>query len=221
MASSTRNLPAHAQDGGERRSPPLLLTGFAAFGPHDTNPTAHLMARLNGTRGLVTAVLPVEYDAAATVLADRITRHRPAAVIAFGLAFSAEHILIERVALNLDDAPYPDNAGVSRNGSHIVPDGPVGYWSTLPVEALLAGLAAAGLPVAASSHAGGYVCNHLFYRTRHHIESLGLDLPMGFVHVPPLALDRLLQAAFIIVKTLQGQGTLPPNPFVGGPPPGA
>lgn len=44
----------------------------------------------------------------------------------------------------------------------------------------------AGLPVTFSDHAGGFICNHLFYRARHWIDSQGLDVPMGFVHLPPL-----------------------------------
>ena len=32
---------------------------------------------------------------------------------------------------------------------------------------------------------GAYLCNHLFYYARHWIETHRLDLPLGFIHVPP------------------------------------
>jgi pyroglutamyl-peptidase len=117
----------------------------------------------------------------------------------------------------------PDNAGMLRRGLRIVEDGPVGYWSTLPVDRLIEALGEAGLPVDASGHAGGYVCNHLFYGVRHALERRGRPLPMGFVHVPPLpeqiagepgrtglALSELERAAEIILWELgAGRGGTP------------
>jgi pyroglutamyl-peptidase len=196
----------------------LLVTGFGPFGPHDLNPTALLMARLNGTANVVTAVLPVEYGASVARFLELVDRHRPDAAIAFGLAWTADRILVERIALNLDEAERPDQAGVRRRGCRIAADGPVGYWSTLPVDRLITAVDAAGLPVAGSPHAGGYVCNHLFFGVRHRLETEGPVIPMGFVHVPPLPeqvagldgrsgleLDHLEQAARIILSEV-GEG---------------
>ena len=167
----------------------LLITGFGPFGPHDFNPTMALIQAL-AARGLdghqlTTAILPVEYERCADMFFELVESARPDAAVAFGLAFSIDRIHVERVALNLDEAPYPDNAGVSRRGERILQDGPVGYWSGLPVERLVAALIQAGIPAGASNSAGGFICNHLFYRVRHRLESEGRQLPMGFVHVPP------------------------------------
>lgn len=165
---------------------PILLTGFRPFDGHEVNPTALLMERLAGDQGVVTAVLPVEYDACGVAFADLVRAHEPVAALCFGLAFKTDYILIERVAWNRDECDKPDNAGVVREDAAIVPDGPTAYGCGIPVPLLLQTLARAGLPVTFSDHAGGFVCNHLFYRARHLIETEGLDLPMAFLHLPPL-----------------------------------
>jgi len=165
---------------------PILLTGFQPFGPHAVNPTSLLMERLAGAEGVVTAVLPVEYDVCGDAFAALVEEHEPAAVLSFGLAFRTESVLIERLAWNRDESEQADTAGVVREDAPIVEDGPTAYGIGIPVPLLLRTLAAAGLPVGLSDHAGGFVCNHLYYRARHVIETRGLDLPMAFLHVPPL-----------------------------------
>lgn len=201
---------------------PILLTGFQPFGPHDLNPTSLLMERLAGAEGVVAAVLPVEYDACGETFAALLEEHAPAAALSFGLAFRTESVLIERLAWNRDESEQADNAGVVREDAAIVEDGPTAYGTGIPVQLMLRTLAAAGLPVGMSDHAGGFVCNHLFYRARHLIESRGLDLPMAFLHVPPLPeqvagqsgrtglpLDRLELGVRVLVDVLRqglGQG---------------
>ena len=127
----------------------ILVTGFERFGPNDLNPSALLMDRLSGRDGVVAAVLPVEYGTSVARFEALLERHRPDAAIAFGLARCTDRIRLERVALNLDEAAAPDNAGVVRNGLRIAEDGPVGYWSSLPVDSMIAALdLLAGLPFA-------------------------------------------------------------------------
>ncbi|MBI1774903.1 MAG: pyrrolidone-carboxylate peptidase [Proteobacteria bacterium] len=197
--------------------PRILLTGFTPFLGYDVNPTQRLVEAVAGgairlTGAAVAARLlrtdyrlsEVDFDAA---LADV----RPDAIVAFGLAFSADEVRPERIAVNFDDG---EEAGLPV-ARRIAADGPVGYWSTLPVDAMLAALAGAGLPVKASNHAGGFICNHIFYYARHRIEREQLGLPMGFVHVPPLpeqlgdaperkglAIERLLEAARVILAVV-------------------
>jgi pyroglutamyl-peptidase len=194
----------------------ILVTGFERFGPNDLNPTALLMDRLAGKGGVTAVVLPVEYHTSVKRFEALLDEHRAEVAVAFGLARSCDQIRLERVALNLDEATVPDNAGVLRCGLRIAEDGPVGYWSTLPVDRLIKALTEAGLPAGPSGHAGGYVCNHLFYGVRHALECRGRPLPMGFVHVPPLpeqvssepgrtglGLDDLERAAHIILNELK------------------
>lgn len=158
----------------------ILVTGFRPFGGHAVNPTQGLMGRLEGVPGVAAAVLPVEWEGVETAFAGLVARHRPAAVLSFGLSAPADRIQVERFALNLDDAALPDASGEVRRGRPIAGEGPAAYRSGLPVEAMVDALAAAGIPAAASAHAGTYVCNHLFYVARHRFPAL----PAGFVHVP-------------------------------------
>ena len=84
------------------------------------------------------------------------------------------------------DARIPDNAGASPVDQPVVPDGPVGYFSTLPVKAMTAQLAADGVPGSVSQTAGTYVCNDVFYALQH-LLATDADLAGirgGFVHVP-------------------------------------
>lgn len=197
-------------------TPPILLTGFQPFAGDAVNPTALLMDRLAGEPGLVTAVLPVVYTECGERFAALLEEHEPMAALAFGMARRTDFLLIERIAWNRDESEAADNAGVVHEDQPIAQDGPTAYGSSIPVPLLLRALAGAGLPVSFSDHAGGFVCNHLFYAARHRIETSGLDVPMAFIHVPPLPeqvaeeptrrgmpLDRLVLAANAAVDTIR------------------
>ena len=94
------------------------------------------------------------------------------------------------MALNLDDGGMPDNAGVSRTGQRIVPDGPLEYQSTLPLVQMREALRQRGIPAVISNHAGTYVCNHVFYLARHEVERLGIGSLCGFIHIPQMSENR-------------------------------
>jgi len=70
--------------------------------------------------------------------------------------------------------------------SAIVPDGPVAYWSTLPVRAIVETLTGNMIPAYISYSAGTYVCNHVFYATSHFVAANKLPIKVGFIHVPYL-----------------------------------
>jgi pyroglutamyl-peptidase len=134
-------------------------------------------------------------------------------VIALGQADGRARITIERVALNADEASAIDNDDVP-GGSRIVEEGPVGYWSTLPVDELVDALREAGIPAAASRDAGGYLCNHAFYRLMHLVATERPHVRAGFVHVPILpeqapdqdvpsmSLGELERAALVMLDVL-------------------
>jgi pyroglutamyl-peptidase len=164
----------------------MLLTGFEPFGELETNPSQLVVERLadGGHHDLVAEVLPTEYAAAGARIRALIHQVHPGAVVCLGVAARAAAIRLERVALNLDDTQKPDNAGEAPAGRLIAPDGPVGYWSTLPLADMHAALQERDIPVQISNHAGTYICNHVFYAARHEIERLGGGVPCGFIHVP-------------------------------------
>lgn len=202
--------------------PRILISGFAPFLGHAVNPTTWLAERLHGVQvgeaAIVGVQLPVTFAGAVPTLLDAVEAHRPDAVVMFGLAYDSDVIRPERLALNLDDATAPDNDGIIRRNQPIDESGPMGYWSSLSLDAIIDDLEVAGLPVKTSRDAGGYICNHLFFGMRH----ARPDLPAGFIHVPPfpdglkpedrghrtgMTPDRLEAAARVILARV-GEGLL-------------
>jgi pyroglutamyl-peptidase len=166
--------------------PTILLTGFAPFGGEAVNPSWEAVARLDGElidgHRIVARCLPVEFGAALGALRAAIDETSPALVLCVGQSGGRAQLSIERVAINVDDARIPDNAGASPIDAPIVADGPAAYFATLPIKSMLAALREAGIPAEVSQTAGTYVCNHVFYGLMHALR----DTPVrgGFVHIP-------------------------------------
>jgi pyroglutamyl-peptidase len=166
----------------------ILLTGFEPFGGERVNPAQAVATALHGEtlggHGVVGATLPCEFGASLAALAQAIERCRPALVLALGQAAGRADLSLERIAINVDDARLPDNAGASPSDVPVVPGGPAAYFSTLPIKAIVAALRAAGTPASVSQSAGTYVCNHLFYGLQHRLA--GTSVRSGFMHLPLL-----------------------------------
>jgi pyroglutamyl-peptidase len=159
----------------------ILLTGFEPFGNATSNPSGEIVKQISGDN-IVTAILPVAYAQSADRLLSLIEQHKPDVVICLGQAEGRTAITPERVAINLDDARLADNEGVLRNDVKILQDGPDAYFSTLPVNDIVAAINAQGIPAAVSLSAGAFLCNHVFYVAQNKfVES---DVRSGFVHVP-------------------------------------
>ena len=196
----------------------ILLTGFEPFGGETTNPSwtaareAAALLRAEGHE--VAAVeLPCVFGDAVAVLQAALAEHRPALVVCAGQAGGRARISLERIAINCDDARIPDNAGNAPVDEPVVPGGPAGYFSTLPVKAALEALGAAGIPAEVSQTAGTYVCNHVFYGLMHALR-LTPGTRGGFVHVPfgpdqvppgsglaSLPLEQMTEALAVVVRT--------------------
>lgn len=166
----------------------LLLTGFAPFGGEELNPSWEAVRRLDGERlgdlPVVAAQLPTAFGAALRVLDELLDRHRPTLVVAVGQAGGRAELSLERIAINVDDARIPDNAGRQPIDEPVVPGGPAAYFSTLPIKAMVHALRAAGFPAAVSQTAGTFVCNHVFYGLQHRLQGTGVR--GGFIHIPYL-----------------------------------
>lgn len=165
----------------------ILLTGFEPFGGETVNPTAGIVGRLHGTRigghEVVGVVLPCVFGDAVARLQTALRRTAPRLVICLGQAGGRAEITPERVAINVDDARIPDNAGRQPVDVPVVPGGPAAYWSTLPVKAIVAALRKQGIPAAVSQTAGTFVCNHVFYALMHMLRRRRA-VRAGFIHVP-------------------------------------
>jgi pyroglutamyl-peptidase len=164
----------------------ILLTGFEPFGGDTVNPTVQIVGRLHGTRlagcEVVGVVLPCVFGEAVVRLRSALRRTAPRLVICLGQAGGRAEITPERVAINVDDARIPDNAGRQPVDVPVVRGGPAAYWSTLPVKAIVAALRKQGIPAAVSQTAGTFVCNHVFYALMHALRRRSVRA--GFIHVP-------------------------------------
>ena len=104
--------------------------------------------------------------------------------MALGQAGGRTDLSLERIAINVDDARIPDNAGAAPTDEPVVAEGPAAYFSTLPIKAMVAALRAQGIPASVSQSAGTFVCNHLFYALQHRLAGGGVR--SGFMHLPLL-----------------------------------
>lgn len=167
----------------------VLLTAFDPFGGETLNPAQEAVhavcagPAIDGVE-LRSVVLPVVFGTAVEALHAAVAEHEPDLVLCFGEAGGRSAVTPERFAVNLNDAPMPDNSGSQPVDEVIVVDGPVAYTSSLPVAQLVDALHAAGIPAAKSSTAGNYVCNNVFYGLMHLIATQRPALRGGFVHVP-------------------------------------
>lgn len=164
----------------------ILLTGFEPFHTATVNPTKEVVLALEAENinGLTTAVLPVEFGRSWKVLETLIKEQQPDYVIALGQAEGRSQITPEQIAINLDDARIPDNAGNQPSNQKIIADGEDGLFTTLPALEIVELLRNSNIPAAVSLSAGTFVCNHVFYQLQHHLKNS--KVRSGFIHVPLL-----------------------------------
>lgn len=171
--------------------PEILITGFKPFPGAPENPTERLIELIEkqglGVEGVeVTAlVLPAEYHFVEYQLADLFDVHKPDIALHFGLSQAARGFTLEKYAHNQLNTGRVDGAGIAPNKSVIDAQGPQRITSGLPLGEIERALKAESLPVALSENAGGYVCNHVFYRARQ-LATQGKCQMSGFIHVPLL-----------------------------------
>ena len=175
----------------------ILLTGFEPFGGSHINPSIEACKLLdtkeyNGCQVKVVEI-PLRFDEIRPSIIKAVEETKPSAVICTGQAGGATTINLERVAINIADARIAYNCGKKPTDEPIAEDGPVAYFSTLPLRKMQKYLEEAKIPVKVSNSAGTFGCNHIFYEIRHYFESKGLETPAGFIHVPSLpeqAIDK-------------------------------
>ena len=170
--------------------PRVLLTGFDAFGGAALNPSWLAVQALHGRQvcghTVVAAQLPTVFGEALRHLRALLAQHRPALVVCVGQAGGRGALSLERIAINVDDAPIADNAAAQPIDTPVVPGAPAAYFSTLPIKAMLGALQREGLPAEVSQTAGTFVCNHVFYGLMHTLATRPAlrHTRGGFVHVP-------------------------------------
>ena len=160
----------------------VLVTGLHPLGGGAAHPALLVAQALHrrqvaGCR-IVGAGLPATSAAALERLDQLLARHRPALVICLGLAPGRATLLLERVAVNRDDAGGPDGGAA-----------PAAYLSTLPIEAMQRAMTAAGVPTDAAPCTDAFACSPVFFGLMHRLATLPelCSARGGFIHLPLLS----------------------------------
>jgi pyroglutamyl-peptidase len=173
----------------------ILITGFGPFPGAPYNPTPALVDRLVRLRRpafedveRIGHVFNVSYRAVDRDLPTLLARHRPDALLMFGLAASTRHVRIETRARNAITTLWPDAEKVTLRTAQIAPGrdaqpfGP--HCARLTRAARLTGIDAR-----ASRDAGRYLCNYLAWRAIEATAAAGDPHLAAFVHVPLIGRD--------------------------------
>ena len=163
----------------------LLITGFDPFDGATINPSWEAVKLLPDTIGeyeIHKLQIPTIFGLAPKTVLEAAEKLQPDVIISVGQAGTRPAVTPERIGINVRDARITDNAGISPKDEPIVPGGPDGYFSTLPVKAMIAAINDAGIPASISNTAGTFVCNDVLYSLLHHFA--GTEVRCGFIHVP-------------------------------------
>ncbi len=173
----------------------ILITGFGPFPGAPHNPTMPLVARLLRLRRPAFSdvefsghIFPVTYKAVDRELPQLLARHRPCALLMFGLATRTPHVRIETRARNAVTMLWPDADHTSVRKGSIAGDADARMFGPHTAKLLRAAVGT-GIDARTSRDAGSYLCNYLSWRA---IEATCIDdgpRLAAFVHVPPIARD--------------------------------
>jgi pyroglutamyl-peptidase len=170
----------------------ILITGFGPFPGAPVNPTMPLVRHLARLRRptlrdvrLIGHVFETSYVAVDRELPDLIARHRPDALLMFGVAGRRKHISIEMRARNAL-ALLPDASGASLPRRSIAP-GASDLRLPSPHVALLNAARSIRAPAHLSRDAGRYLCNYLCWHAASAADRAGGPKLAAFIHVPQLS----------------------------------
>jgi len=190
----------------------LLVTGFEAFGSTPVNPAESVARALDGMvvngSQIISLIVPNVFFECIDYVSASIREIRPDLVVMMGEYGGRATITVERIAQNLNDSTryqLADNRGNVFQGQLTVPDGPVAYYSTLPIRAMVMAMRKSGIPSDISDTPGTFCCNHLMYGILHHISTNSLPVRAGWIHLPHLpsvaAMPENLGAPSMSVET--------------------
>ncbi|KAB8313033.1 pyroglutamyl-peptidase I [Erwinia endophytica] len=168
----------------------VLITGFEPFEGERVNSSWEVVSHLHGHQvggaKVIAKQLPCVFGDSLTALYAAVDELQPEIVIAIGQANGRPDITVERVAINVDDARIPDNAGQQPIDVPIIVNGPAACFSMLPIKAMVQGMREAGIPASVSQTAGTFVCNHVMYGLLHYLAQHHSKTRGGCMHLPYL-----------------------------------
>jgi pyroglutamyl-peptidase len=170
----------------------ILVTGFGPFPGAPFNPTGPLVKQLARMRRpalanvtIVPHIFATSYASVDRELPALIAKHKPDALLMFGLARRTPHLRIETRAHNAL-ALLPDAISFSPAGPEIAAGKPAAMAMPAPARRLLAAVRTARVPAKLSRDAGRYLCNYLCWRAAEAARLPGGPRLAAFVHVPKL-----------------------------------
>jgi pyroglutamyl-peptidase len=175
--------------------PRILITGFGAFPGAPYNPTMPLVERLMRLRRpafddveLSSHIFHVSYATVDRELPGLLGKHRPHALLMFGLAARASYLRIETRARNAITTIWPDADGTRVRRGSIAAGADALTIGPHTVKLLRAALAS-GIDARLSRDAGSYLCNYLSWRAIEATQHDDGPRLAAFIHVPLLARD--------------------------------
>jgi pyroglutamyl-peptidase len=164
------NIPGNTDD--------VVIAAFEPFDGRRTNRAWQTVQRLPARAGLEKIQLPVQLAPLRASL-GRVLARRPKVLLLLGES-PAPLVLIEQVALNVFDADRIPVQRRMRPTEPIEPQGQLARSAPWDARAIAAAISRAGVPAAASFHAGTFACNASLYL------ALGAQPAprVGFVHLP-------------------------------------
>ncbi len=194
----------------------ILITGFGPFPGAPFNPTQPLVKRLLRLRRpalsdieLTGHIFPVTYKAVDRELPQLLAKHRPQALLMFGLANRTPYVRIETRARNAVTTLWPD-ADHARVRKGSIAGGADARMFGPHTAKLLRAAVSTGVDARASRDAGSYLCNYLSWRAIEATRSETGPRLAAFVHVPPLKRDSATQrkgaARRVALEQLVGAG---------------
>jgi pyroglutamyl-peptidase len=171
----------------------ILITGFGPFPGAPFNPTQALVARLKRLRRpalgdveLIGHIFHVTYATVDRELPLLLAKHRPQALLMFGLAGRTAHLRVETRARNSVTTLWPDADRTRARKGSILSEADARMFGPHTAKLLRAAVGT-GIDARASRDAGSYLCNYLSWRAIEAVRSDNGPLLAAFVHVPLLA----------------------------------
>src|SRR3954471_18380916 len=166
----------------------ILITGFGPFPGAPFNPTQPLVARLLRLRRpalcdveLNGHIFPVTYRDVDRQLPELLARHRPDALLMFGLASRTPYLRIESRARNAVTMLWPDAANTRSSKRGIAANADAMTFGQHTAR-LLRAARLTGIDARPSRDAGAYLCNYLSWRAIENVRAGGPQLA-AFIHI--------------------------------------
>ena len=150
----------------------ILITGFEPFGGRKINASWEIVSRLPDEicgYKVEKLLVPVEFGTGASVILDKVRELHPAFLFMHGEAGGRTKVTPETKAVN-----------IRKDAGKVRQDGPDEIMTCVPVKEIVSSIK--DYPIEASTDAGTYVCNDVFYSALY--ELAGTDTVVSFTHVP-------------------------------------